>query len=135
MGLLSAKELGLYPGLRANIRAPRAHVRVCPPLEALEGEEEEEEKEEGEEGGREREEKERGQEEGEEGPQGSRLVPPPCWLPACLGPRATAARGAWLLKSARSKSSPRVSTEILSNTAAPSTQAGGLGRADGGAPH
>ena len=72
MGLLSAKELGLYPGLRANIRAPRAHVRVCPPLEALEGEEEEEEKGGGEGGEREwgREEEEEKKEKGGEEEEG-----------------------------------------------------------------
>lgn len=35
VGLLLAKELRLYPGLQANVRAPRPQARVAFPLEAL----------------------------------------------------------------------------------------------------
>lgn len=84
-GLLLAKELRLYPGLRANVRVPRPLARVCLPLGSLV-------------------EKERREREGRRAQEGPGLVLPPRWLPA-WGP-IHASMQAWLLESTRSKSSP-----------------------------
>lgn len=100
MHLLVATELRLYPGLQAKVRYPRPHARICLPIEALEKEGSGGGKGGGERGGG-------GEEYSAETQAGdlslpaARLPGAPCITPAC---------GAWLLKSTRSKSSPRLST-------------------------
>lgn len=70
VGLFSAKELRLYPGLLPRSE-PQAHGRVCLPLEALEEEEEAEEK------------KEEEEQEGEREGGGGGLNWDPGWCPIC----------------------------------------------------